>query len=34
MDTPNMSGICLVVLIKFFAHERTRENLLRKERTR
>ena len=34
MDTPNMSGISLVVLIEFFAHQRTCENLLRKERTR
>ncbi len=34
MDTPNMSGICLVVLIKFFVHQRKRENVLRKEKIR
>jgi hypothetical protein len=34
MDTPNMSGISLVVLIEFFAQLRESENLLRKEKTR
>jgi hypothetical protein len=34
MDIPNMSGISLIVLIEFFAHQRNSENLLRKEKTR
>lgn len=34
MDMMNMSVICLVVLIKFFAHQRMFENVLRKEKIR
>lgn len=34
MDTVNMSGISLVVLIEFFAHAREKENLLRREKIR
>ncbi len=33
MDTPNMSGISLVVLIEFCAQERSRDNLLKKEKS-